>query len=255
VRADARPNRVGRRPLGAIKILAYYGAAAILGRRNRMVLFKYLPSKYYDSFIKQGEFIFRNLSYYKKYENENRNDYFEGIHRDNPDKEPVIYNLTRGTQLKGDFTFINKIYSDEIFVFCVSRNYSEDLYMKFECDMCIEFLNEEEILKKLSKKIIPGKLANIDYGIRGDSVVYYKKNEPCNEDFRSPYRIPFLKDSSYSIQNEYRFVFGKGMNCTKTIKQILMPGYDYKEEAKIGIEKSIRITIGNIEQLVRVHYR
>ncbi len=70
-------------------------------------LYKYLPSKYVENVLRRGELLFHNLTYFRQYEGEQRGDPLEGRHRDNPDNDIQIKNLSTGKIVKGDFSFLN----------------------------------------------------------------------------------------------------------------------------------------------------
>jgi len=105
-----------------------------------MALYKYLPSQYADAFLR-GEILFRNLSYFKRLDCRSRGDATEGIHRDRPEGGATLENLSMGGTVYGDFTSLNEIDSDLVFVFCTSEIFDEALFHEFEADCCIEIDN------------------------------------------------------------------------------------------------------------------
>lgn len=218
-----------------------------------MSLYKYVPQKYIESITNKGEIYFRNLSYFKKFENQHRNDIYEGMHRDNPDNPVTIQNITRGTEVKGNYTFINKVNCNQIFIYCLSKSYNSNLFRMFESNSCIEIFDVTEFSRRLKKKIVTGKQTHKKYRLLQGDVVYYQKNKAIEEDITNPYRIPFLKDKSYEEQDEYRFVFGFGNDCLNVTRQVASEKYKYEEESKIVIEKTIRITIGSILDIAKIH--
>ena len=225
--------------------------------RRKMTLYKYLPQKYVNSFIKKGEILFRNLSYFRKYNDVFRGDLYEGMHRDSPDTGATITNLTTGKIFKGKYTFINEVEYDEIYIFCLSMSCSAELFDKFECDSCIEITDSESFIKKIRNRILSYKSTSKEYGFLSDKVRYYHPNldDLSDIDIHDPKVIPFLKDFSFEEQNEFRLVYGRGKKCNSITKKIALPTYKYNEDDDKYQSNSFVIPIGNIEQLCRVIYK
>jgi hypothetical protein len=65
-------------------------------------LFKYLPSQYVDNVLSNGDILFRNFTYFKQVEGKTRGDYLEAHHRDNPDNNIKIKNLSKNFEAEYD---------------------------------------------------------------------------------------------------------------------------------------------------------
>jgi len=91
-------------------------------------LYKYLPAKYVNPVIQDGTLLFRNLSYFRQHEDNRRGDPLERFHRDNPDNDIAIRNLSTGKTIKGDFSFLNSTDTDLIYVFCLSKKFDTVTY-------------------------------------------------------------------------------------------------------------------------------
>ena len=183
-------------------------------------LYKYIPSKYLDDVYKKGIFLFRNLSYFKKFECNHRGDPFEGLHRDNPDNKISITALETGKTISGDFSFLNEISFDLIFVYCLSKSFNDYLFDEFNSDSCIIIKDIDELVLRLNRKL--KKLFNIDKKyILHDEVNYYEPNKYSDIDVHNPHKISFLKHKNYSNQDEYRLVFGK-RKCFTLKKKIVI---------------------------------
>ena len=104
-----------------------------------------MPSQYAENFVKKGDLLFRNLSYFRQYEDNRRGDPLEGFHRDNPDNDITLSDPNTGKVLaKGDFSFLNSTNTDLINVFCLSMQHDSKLYKEFGSDCCIEILYTNE---------------------------------------------------------------------------------------------------------------
>lgn len=205
----------------------------------------------------KGSILFRNFTYFKIEKSEERGDPFEGIHLDNPDNDVEIKILDTGRKLRGDFSCSNEIIdSDLVYVFCLSQTYSEDLYVKFKSDACIEFTNIDEFIRRLKIKIVPKLSTNREIGLLHNPVKYYKCNEASGIDVEDPKQIPFVKNETFSYQDEYRIVFGKSKRSFKLQRSILVNSlYDFKKEALKGQAKEQFVDIGDISDITKVHYK
>lgn len=217
------------------------------------ILYKYLPSQYVDAVLKRGELLFRNLSYFRQYECEQRGDPLEGHHKDNPDNDIVITNLSMGSKIKGDFSFLNLTDTDHIYVFCLSKTYSENFFQEFESDACIEINDVPEFIRR-SRIAVKRLVSAHRSGLLHKSVTYYLSNEPIELNIKDPKELIFAKDLSFKHQDEYRLAFGK-KNAFKLEQKIVVNSkYDFRAEATKGTPKEKMIRIGNITDIVKVKY-
>ena len=216
-------------------------------------LYKYLPSKYVNSVVRKGDLLFRNLSYFRQYEDNQRGDPFEGFHRDNPDNDITINNLSTGKVIKGDFSFLNSTNTDLIYVFCLSKKVDPNLYVEFKADACIEIIDVVEFLKR-TMFAVKRLLSAHSSGLLSGSVMYYKENAPAGFDIKNPKNLSFAKGRHYQHQEEFRLVFGskKGFNLTQQI--VVNQSYDFIGEANKGVPKEKYVKIGSIEDIVTIHY-
>ena len=161
-----------------------------------MILYKYLPSCYVKNVLEKGELLFRNLTYFRQYECEKRGDPLEGHHRDNPDDDIVIDNLSSGKKIKGDFSCINSTNSDLIYVFCLSQSLNSHLYNEFESDVCIEITDTDEFIRRVL--IAVKRLISLHkIGLLHAPVSYYAPNEPAEFNIKDPKELVFAKDNAF----------------------------------------------------------
>lgn len=221
-----------------------------------MVLYKYLPSQHAEAFLR-GEILFRNLSYFKKSECKGRGDAMEGIHRDRPEGGVTIENLSTGGLVYGDFTLLNEIDSDLVFVFCTSRIFDQALFREFkEADCCIEINKPDEFAKRIQRKVMSLVSTNKSIGLLRGPALYYDPGKKPEFDIKSPDNIAFAKDEFYEYQEEFRFAYGKGkqsFRIDQSKKIVISKLYDFQEEAKSGKEAEKRLMIGSIKDIARVH--
>lgn len=215
-------------------------------------LFKYLPSKYVDDVLSNGDILFRNFTYFKQVEGKTRGDYLEACHRDNPDNNIKIKNLSKNFEGEYDASFLNSTDSDQIYMFCTSLILSDELFVEFECNSCIEIIDPEEFARRL-RKVIKPRLSTHKKGLLSREITYYKPNAPTHENIKDATALPFLKDEIYADQNEYRFVYGNRKAFKLKQQIILNHGHDFREEAMKGTTKEKLIRVGSIADIAKVH--
>ena len=218
-----------------------------------MKLYKYLPSQYAEGFVTKGDLLFRNLSYFRQYEDNRRGDPLEGFHRDNPDNDVTLSDPKTGKVLaKGDFSFLNSTNTDLINVFCLSKEHEEKLYTEFNSNCCIEILDAEEFIRR-SRIAVKRLVSAHESGLLHGEVIYYHDNAPAGFDIKKPKKLAFAKGVHYQHQNEYRLVFGarKAFNLTQQI--VVNASYDFIGEAKKGNPKDKHIFVGDLRDITNVH--
>lgn len=217
-------------------------------------LYKYLPSKYVNSVVRKGNLLFRNLSYFRQYEDNRRGDPLEGFHQDNPDNDITIKNLSTGKVIKGDFSFLNSTNTDLIHIFCLSKKLDSNLYVEFKADACIEIIDVVEFLRR-TMFAVKRLLSAHSNGLLFGSVKYYIENAPAGFDIKNPKNLSFAKGIHYQHQEEFRLVFGSQRAFNLTQQIVVNQSYDFIGEAKKGAPKEKHVKIGSIEDIVSIHYR
>lgn len=92
-----------------------------LNKLRKISLYKYLPNNYSNDFINKGDILFRNLTYFNKYEDNNkRGDIYDGgVYHKSVNGFEVI-NLSQNNTLTVKESFVD-INTDNIFVCCFSK--------------------------------------------------------------------------------------------------------------------------------------
>jgi hypothetical protein len=207
-----------------------------------------------DAFIKKGDLLFRNLTYFRQHEGNKRGDPLEGFHRDNPDNDVILSDPKTGKVLaKGDFSFLNSTNTDLINVFCLSTRYGADLYKEFECDCCIEIMDSKEFIRR-AYIAVKSLVSSHKSGLLYRDVTYYKDNAPAGFDVKQPKNLAFAKGVHYKHQDEFRLAFGTRKAFSLKQQIIINTGYDFMEGAQKGTPKEKHLLIGNLDGIVKVHY-
>jgi len=178
----------------------------------RHSLYKYFSElKRAEAFI-NGEVLFRALSYFRDYEDNNvREDQNEGTSIYRPEGGLIVNNQTKGTTftLPGH-AFESTAKQEEIFVFCLSRSFTDELRERFKAVSCVEILNVRAFCDKIETALLPSKATfpgPLDRKRIGQRVEYYRETEAANPRWALPDMIATSKLDSYAWQDEFRLVF------------------------------------------------
>jgi hypothetical protein len=217
-------------------------------------LYKYLPSKYADVVIKRGKLLFRNLSYFRQYEDRFRGDPIEGIHMDKPDKGFTITNVTQGFSITGNFSFLNSINQDRVFIFCLSNKYDIELYNEFSSDACIVIKDPHKFIARCRRAVKKLEIKGIadKKGLINRAVDYYQFNQAVERSIKDPLNLPFFKASQFSHQGEYRILFGYPGAFILKQRIIDNDKFDFAAEIRKGVPKERLLTIGSIEDIAEI---
>ena len=213
-------------------------------------LFKYIPKRYVKRFFERGEILFRNLVSFQKMEG-NRGDILEGIHRDNPDNDITIENLSNGYKWRGDASYLNSLYGEDEYVFCFSTKLDLILFEKFETDFCVRISDPETFEERLNTKIRTKQNLH-ENGLLSGLVKYYSCNRPAEFDIKSPSLLPFAKTTDFQEEAEFRFVWGK-RKAFRTEQSIIHNElYDFREELMKRHSRQETVVIGSIKDIAEM---
>ena len=173
-------------------------------------LFKYLPSKYLEAFVKRGELLFRSLSYFRNYEElQVRGDRHEGQRLFAPAKGLEITKTESGEKLLLPWAFEASVRDREIFVFCLSHVSSLELAREFGADVCVEIQDPIVLLSRVRSAVALRRWVKHARLLHG-SVEYYSPEAPPLAERAVPERMVMRKTAAYSHQQEYRLAFARG---------------------------------------------
>lgn len=217
-------------------------------------IFRYVPHEFLTDF-RSGKLRFGSLSYYQNIEDKSRRDMKEGQHVDRPGGGVTLRNLSKGTQVTGDFSFHNKIKRpNRVYCLCFSKSVSKDHLSHFDgAQACIKITDTLEFHRRIQKDLARYNRTKPvdDRGVMANHVYYYKENEPAPLDIKDPYNLPFLKGHAFVEENEYRFVFGR-KNAFKLEMQITAPQHNLETEVTQSVGDFAYLQIGNIEDISQI---
>jgi hypothetical protein len=246
-----RPTRRLQRSADAAGQPSSRWATEVTTMQTPKRLFKYLPSRYADAFVRRGDLLFRNLAYFRQIEELGRGDLLEGLHIDRPDN---AITLTRedGRSFSYDgASMINEIAVERLFVFCLSTALLGSLFDEFKSDVCVEIVDPTEFFRRC-ERTVDRQVRWQESGLLHGPVEYYAPNKPAVGNTKDPKCIPFFKHESYAHQREYRLAASlSGGLRVKTL--ISLPGYDLQAEASGLASAHRRVRIGSLEDISIVH--
>lgn len=217
-------------------------------------IYKYLPTKYVDGFVRRGEVLFRVLSYFRDFEDDQvRGDEFEGTKLHRP-KQGLVISLTK-TQEKVDLphTFESTASEGDIFVFCLSTVLSPDLAAQFKSDACIEIHQPARFISEVRAALLRRPSIKNKTLVHGE-VKYYVKEDPPIVDWALPEKIAMSKLGAYASQHEYRIAFAvnDAFGVENTRLRLVAPGE--RRTARNLFHPERLLKLGSLTRLCKVHY-
>ncbi len=217
-------------------------------------LYKYLPSKFVNSVVKDGKILFRNLTYFRKFTDNARGDHIEGMHVDNPDNDVTIRMAGGGPTVVGDFSFLNQVLQDEVYAFCMSQRYDFTLYDELKSDACV-VINDVGSFVARCRTAVRRYSSLAKRGILHRPVDYYEHNKPAPSNIEDPRNLPFFKDVRFQWQDEYRLVFGTRKGLSLHMSIVDNKNYSFDQAALKGTPKEKLLRMGSIKDIVEVRSR
>jgi hypothetical protein len=214
-------------------------------------LYKYLPDRYVEDFVK-GRLLFRSLSCFRGIEHGGRGDVHEGMHVDHPDNDVTITNLSKGTVMRGNFSFVNQTRADLIYCFCLSQRLHLSLFDEFSSDRCVEIVDVSGFLHRAMRAVARLRSAS-DWEFLHRPVEYYESNEAPANNIKEPRNLAFFKPSSFSHQDEYRLVAARTSSFQLTQEIVHVDAYDFSHDVREQPKREIRFRAGPIEDILIVH--
>jgi hypothetical protein len=218
-------------------------------------LFKYLPSQFVDGMTRKGRVLFRNLTYFRQYEDgDTRGDYLEGRHVDRPGSGVQLRNMSTGRTIEGDFAFINSVGTEGVFALCLSTKLDDELFSRFEADSCVEITSPTKFIQDCRRAIRKDR-ALAQSKLMAEAVEYYSEKKEANRSVKNPKLLPFFKPKRYQYQHEFRIVIAQPGSLE--LIQRIVQGSAIPETESPSEESSAEhfLRIGPRKQYFKVHAR
>ncbi len=217
------------------------------------ILYKYLPAKHIDAFVRRGEVLFRALSYFRDYEDAQiRGDEFEGTKLFRPKDGNVITFVDTQEKRVLPHTFESSANEDDIFIFCMSTIFSADLAAQFNADACVEILNPAVFIAGVRAALLRRPSIKNKTIIHGE-VKYYSASDSPMVDWPLPERIAMSKLNYYYPQNEYRIAFSvnDAFKFGNTRLRLVAPGE--RRPSRVSAHPERLLKLGNLSRLCKIH--
>jgi len=131
-----------------------------------------------------------------------RGDEYEGTSRFSPDGGLQITNQTQGTQFTlAEYAFESTVKTNEIFVFCASRRFGDDLAKEFNAVVAVEITRMPTLCERI-RSALPSTAT-----FRARRVDYYPQSQGGNPRWALPDDIATSKLEKWASQEETRFIF------------------------------------------------
>jgi hypothetical protein len=183
----------------------------MLNSAMRRTLYKYFSERKWAEAFLDGNILFRSLAYFRDFEDQQvRGDLNEGSAIYRPDGGLVITNHTQGwTRTFLDHAFESSAKQEDIFVFCLSRSFSDEIQKKFAARFSVEVMNIASFCRRVvaalpTNATFPGAIGHTRIG---NNVEYYDPTEGGSPLWALPDKIAISKGNAYAWQNEFRLVF------------------------------------------------
>ena len=216
-------------------------------------LYKYLPAKYVQAFVREGAVLFRSLSYFRDYEDAQvRGDEFEGTRLHRPQSGLEITLAASQQTIVLPHSFESSANEDDIFVFCLSTVLSSDLAAQFQASACVEIHNSARFIAGVRAALLRRPSSKSKLLVHGE-VKYYTPDQPPIVDWALPERIAMSKLSVYIPQHEYRLAFAvnDAFRVENTQLRLVSPGERRRPRLTSHPERIFKL--GSLASICTVH--
>ena len=214
-------------------------------------LYKYTPQQYVLDFIENGTILFRNLTSFRQMEHLARGDVREGCHVDSPSNDVIMTHVKTGRQITGPFSMRTDVNGEKVFVFCMSRTYTENLCASFNSGACIVITDPREFIRRCDVAI--KRLLFIErVGCVAGSVEYYSFNKSPRLSIEDSLNIPFLKADAFAEQQEFRLCFGKKKAFELRKRLIVNQVWETEPDHLQGMPQQKFLQVGNLSDITEV---
>ena len=221
-------------------------------------LFKYFNSlQRADEFV-DGRFRCWSLAYYRGVEDGGvRGDVNEGRFAFRPREGLTGYNHTQQRAFTlPDFALTSLVRFNEIFVFCMSRCLSLELWEAFGAKVCVEVDDPASFCSQVGRSLPSGvKFAGVPGRERiGHRVEYFDETDSPDTRWALPDRIARSKRRSYAHQREFRLIFSfTAALGFQNVSMALTSGEPKAAKDELEPPAFFDVRAGHIQSKYRIH--
>jgi len=216
-------------------------------------IYKYVPEeRFARALIEKGQLYLQSLAHFRNYE--------DALVRGDPDDGKLRYQPESGlTVTKSDgevvtlpgWRFRASVRAEDIFVYCLSLERSEDLAEKFQSPFCVEIKDANALFSKTKGSVRLRSRLDRRNVFRG-TVEYRDLAIAPGGDWALPEKVAFIKPPAWSWQAEYRMVVGrKGAFAVENVDLALENGLGDPIVAAAG--SPLILAVGDLSRIARLH--
>ena len=226
---------------------------------NHRSLFKFYSEPLWAEKLADGEMLFRALSYYRDYEDNGvRGDPFEGSASYRPKGGLIMTNHTQGTvQTLLDHAVYSRTRPEEIFVFCMSRYITDELWINFEATTCVEILDPAAFCARVQNAVTRPATFMGPAGRQriGSRVSYYHPAREKSARWALPDQIAITKHVDFAWQNEFRLAFSHTDALNPYRTDVALVAGEIPPPPKSADHASEIVKVGTLRDICITHTR
>lgn len=217
-------------------------------------LIRYFSKANAQAFVERGEVLFRALSFFRDYEEDAgvRSDEHEGTLIHLP-ADGLRVTLTKtGESIALPHRLESTAKEDQIFVYCMSTELSENIAQRFKAEVAVELLEPVKFLAKVRSALSLRKSLHVNKLVH-NPIRYYEWHEPPIVDWALPEWIAMRKHKSFEWQKEYRFAVpaGDAFRVENVSVRLVPPGQPRSPRSEA--HPKLLLKLGNLSKICRVH--
>ncbi len=217
-------------------------------------LFKYVSEENFaQGLIERGEIFMQTLANFRGYEdNDVRRDRDDGRLRYEPAGGLLVNVEGREDEPPWQgWRFTSSIKPEDVYVYCLSTERSEELARKFESPFCIEITNPITLIARIRGSVRLRSSLERNRLFFGE-VEYRSVEAAPAADWALPEKIAFIKPEDWSWQHEYRILVGKkGVFNIENVHLTLETGPG--AIAPFADNPPLMLRVGNIARIATLH--
>jgi len=215
-------------------------------------IYKYIPEQYVEGFVRRGELLFRSLSYFRDYEEQQvRGDKYEGT-RLHQKKEGLVLTMVESGETRiFNGSLESKAQAEDIFVMCLSTELSAQLARDFKANVCIEIYDPIWLLTGL-RSALRRRPSIKNKTLFHAPVTYYDPSDDVGIEWAFPSRIGMSKTRHYERQSEYRIAFGLNGALAFQNTSIQLVSHDYQRGRPTGNHREMLLKVGSLKRYCTV---
>ena len=167
--------------------------------------YKYFSKLEHASQFMAGKVYHQTLAFFRDYEDKSAKqiigDEFESTRIFRPVDGPQVNNQTQGTHGPLQMGFESSARAGEIYVFCVSFAFTDEMKKEFAAVACVEIQNPLKFIQRWLAKLPDGA------SHFAKKVDYYRQDHGPDNVWPQPHLIATTKLERFAYQQEYRFGF------------------------------------------------